>query len=82
MGNPDSPDFKHLGSLEFSKLLPREAKVAVAPSLGFGEYGDSHVRIGLVENTHRIRQAVRNIRSFLKEGGHNIPPAKGKTINE
>ena len=79
---PIPPEFKHLGSLEFSKLLLREAKVAVAPGLGFGEYGDDYVRIGLVENTHRIRQAVRNIKSFLKEGGHNIPPAKGKTINK
>ena len=42
-----------------------EAKVAVAPGLGFGEYGDGHVRIGLVENKHRSRQAVRNIKQFL-----------------
>ena len=57
--------FAHLGSLEFSKLLLSEAKVAVAPGIGFGEYGDSHVRIALVENRHRIRQAVRNIKAFL-----------------
>ncbi len=57
--------FAHLGSLEFSKLLMREAQVAVAPGIGFGEYGDSHVRIGLVENTQRTRQAVRNIKTFL-----------------
>jgi len=57
--------FRHLGSVEFSKLLLREAKVAVAPGLGFGEYGDDHVRIGLVENKHRIRQAVRNVKAFL-----------------
>ena len=57
--------FRHLGSIEFSKLLLTEAKVAVAPGLGFGEYGDGHVRIGLVENKHRIRQAVRNIKTFL-----------------
>lgn len=62
---PIPPAFAHLGSLEFSKLLLREAKVAVAPGVGFGEYGDSHVRIALVENTHRIRQAVRNIKQFL-----------------
>ncbi|TDP46186.1 LL-diaminopimelate aminotransferase [Zavarzinia compransoris] len=60
---PDA--FAHLGSLEFSKRLLTEAKVAVAPGLGFGEYGDTHVRIALVENEHRIRQAVRNIKRFL-----------------
>ena len=78
---PIPPEFRHLGSLEFSKLLLREAKVAVAPGLGFGEYGDEHVRIGLVENTHRIRQALRNIRGFLKSCGRNIPPAKGKAAS-
>jgi alanine-synthesizing transaminase len=62
---PIPPAFAHLGSLEFSKLLMREAKVAVAPGVGFGEYGDGHVRIALVENRHRIRQAVRNIKTFL-----------------
>jgi alanine-synthesizing transaminase len=62
---PIPKNFQHLGSLEFSKLLLSEASVAVAPGLGFGEYGDTHVRIGLVENKHRIRQAVRNIKSFL-----------------
>ena len=62
---PIPPAFAHLGSVEFSKLLMREAKVAVAPGLGFGEYGDGHVRIGLVENRHRIRQAVRNVKQFL-----------------
>ena len=62
---PIPPAFAHLGSIEFSKLLLREAKVAVAPGIGFGEYGDTHVRIALVENRHRIRQAVRNIKQFL-----------------
>lgn len=62
---PIPPAFAHLGSLEFSKILMREAKVAVAPGIGFGEHGDSHVRIGLVENVHRTRQAVRNIKTFL-----------------
>ncbi|OAN52138.1 aminotransferase [Paramagnetospirillum marisnigri] len=61
--------FAHLGSLEFSKLLMREAQVAVAPGIGFGEYGDGHVRIGLVENRHRTRQAVRNIKTFLGNTG-------------
>lgn len=79
---PIPPEFKHLGSLEFSKLLLREANVAVSPGLGFGEYGDEYVRIGLVENTHRIRQAVRNIKGFLKQGGRNVPPpAKGKAAS-
>ncbi len=62
---PIPPAFAHLGSLEFSKLLLREAEVAVAPGLGFGEYGDGHVRIALVENRHRSRQAIRNIKAFL-----------------
>ncbi len=62
---PIPPAFAHLGSLEFSKLLLREAKVAVSPGIGFGEYGDSHVRIALVENKQRIRQAVRNIKAFM-----------------
>jgi alanine-synthesizing transaminase len=57
--------FAHMGSVEFSKLLLREAKVAVAPGIGFGEYGDTHVRIGLVENEQRIRQACRNIKKLL-----------------
>lgn len=66
---PIPKPFAHLGSLEFSKLLMREAQVAVAPGIGFGEYGDSHVRIGLVENVQRTRQAVRNIKTFLADTG-------------
>jgi alanine-synthesizing transaminase len=62
---PIPPAFAHLGSLEFSKLLLREAKVAVAPGLGFGEHGEGFVRIALVENRQRIRQAGRSIKSFL-----------------
>ena len=50
-----------------------KAKVAVAPGIGFGEYGDSHVRIALVENNHRLRQAIRNIRHFLATDS-TIPP--------
>ena len=64
---PIPPAFAHLGSVEFSKLLLREAKVAVAPGIGFGEHGDSHVRIAIVENKHRTRQAVRSIRTFLTD---------------
>lgn len=62
---PVPPQFAHLGSNEFAKLLLSEAKVAVAPGIGFGEHGDGHVRIALVENEQRIRQAVRNIKAFL-----------------
>ena len=58
--------FAHLGSVGFSKLLLEKARVAVAPGIGFGEHGDSHVRIALVENTHRLRQALRSIKSFLQ----------------
>lgn len=65
--------FRHLGSVGFSKLLLEKAKVAVAPGLGFGEHGDEHVRIALVENNHRIRQALRGIKSFL--AGDNAAPA-------
>jgi alanine-synthesizing transaminase len=57
--------FRGMGSLEFSKLLLAEAKVAVSPGVGFGEYGEGFVRIALVENEHRIRQAVRGIRAVL-----------------
>jgi alanine-synthesizing transaminase len=58
--------FMHLGSVGFSKLLLAKAKVAVAPGIGFGEHGDGHVRIAFVENGHRLRQAIRNIRGFLQ----------------
>jgi alanine-synthesizing transaminase len=57
--------YAHLGSLTFSKLLLQHAKVAVAPGVGFGEYGDTHVRIAIVENKQRIRQATRNMKSFI-----------------
>jgi alanine-synthesizing transaminase len=63
---PIPPRYAHLGSVEFSKLLMQKAQVAVAPGLGFGEYGDGHVRIGLVENPQRLRQAIRSIRAFLQ----------------
>ncbi|MCP5056259.1 MAG: aminotransferase class I/II-fold pyridoxal phosphate-dependent enzyme [bacterium] len=62
---PIPEPFRSMGSLEFSKKLLREAQVAVAPGIGFGEGGEGHVRFALVENTHRIRQAVRGIRRFL-----------------
>lgn len=58
--------FQEMGSLEFSKLLLKEAKVAVSPGIGFGECGEGYVRFALVENEHRIRQAIRGIRRFFK----------------
>ncbi|MBL6456888.1 LL-diaminopimelate aminotransferase [Belnapia sp. T6] len=73
---PIPEKFRHLGSVEFSKLLLARAKVAVAPGLGFGEHGDSHVRIALVENNHRIRQALRGIRAFLQ--GDNLGPVEAE----
>jgi alanine-synthesizing transaminase len=60
--------FASLGSLEFSKLLLEKAQVAVAPGVGFGPAGEGFVRFALVENTHRIRQAVRNMRKLLRDG--------------
>jgi alanine-synthesizing transaminase len=71
---PIPAKYAHLGSVEFSKLLLARAKVAVAPGLGFGEHGDTHVRIAFVENTQRLRQAVRNIRGFLQEGSNLALP--------
>src|SRR3954471_10380724 len=71
--------FRSLGSLEFSKLLVEKADVAVAPGIGFGEHGDDYVRIALVENEQRIRQAARNIRKFFDtadETLHNVVPLK------
>ncbi|WP_334083529.1 LL-diaminopimelate aminotransferase [Helicobacter typhlonius] len=56
-----------MGSLEFSKRLLKEAKIAVSPGVGFGEYGEGYVRIALIENEKRIRQAARNLKTFLKQ---------------
>ncbi|MBQ0708590.1 MULTISPECIES: LL-diaminopimelate aminotransferase [unclassified Ochrobactrum] len=73
--------FRSLGSLEFSKLLVEQADVAVAPGIGFGEHGDDYVRIALVENEHRIRQAARNIKRFLSakdENLQNVIPLEGR----
>ncbi len=74
---PLPKQFESLGSLEFSKLLIEKADVAVAPGIGFGEHGEGYVRIALVENEQRIRQAARNIRRFLAsapETMHNVIP--------
>jgi len=69
---PLPENFKHLGSVEFSKRLMEGAEIAVAPGAGFGEYGDGFVRIALVENEQRIRQAARNLKRFLQS---NIAPS-------
>ena len=73
--------FKELGSVEFAKLLIEKAEIAVSPGLGFGEYGEGFVRIALVENEHRIRQAARNLKKFLAQGPetmHNVIPIPQK----
>ncbi|MCL4104067.1 UNVERIFIED_CONTAM: hypothetical protein GTU68_034929, partial [Idotea baltica] len=64
------PEFyREMGSLEFSKKLLTEAQVAVSPGVGFGEYGEGYVRFGLIENQHRTRQAIRNIKRMMKKDG-------------
>lgn len=66
---PIPEPYRDMGSLEFSKKLLSEAKVAVSPGIGFGEHGDDHVRFGLIENEHRTRQAVRGIRDMFRKDG-------------
>ena len=61
--------YRASGSLEFSKKLLAEAKVAVAPGVGFGHYGDDHVRFALIENEDRSRQAVRGIKDMFRKDG-------------
>jgi alanine-synthesizing transaminase len=61
-------EFKAMGSLEFSKRMLKEGGVAVSPGIGFGDYGDNYVRIALIENEHRTRQALRGMRQFLSAG--------------
>ena len=64
---PIPEKYRHLGSLEFSKLLLNEAEMAVSPGIGFGQYGDTHVRIAMIENRQRTRQAMRNLKEFMKK---------------
>jgi alanine-synthesizing transaminase len=64
---PIPNQYKHLGSVEFSKLLLSKAQIAVSPGVAFGEHGNDHVRVSLVENRHRIRQAARNLKIFFGE---------------
>ena len=72
---PIPPALKHLGALEFSKQLLTHANVAVAPGVGFGEEGEGYVRLALVENEHRIRQAARNVKKYLASMGVNAAKA-------
>jgi len=73
---PIPEQYKAMGSLEFSKKLLAEAKVAVSPGIGFGDYGDDHVRFGLIENEHRTRQAIRGIRAMMRRD-NNAQPVEG-----
>ncbi len=72
--------FAHLGSLAFSKLLLTEAKAAVSPGVGFGEYGDGHVRFALVENKHRIRQDIRNIKAFFRSADKSLEKTERRRL--
>lgn len=63
------PFYEKMGSIEFTKRLMEEAKIAVSPGIGFGDYGDGHVRIALIENEHRLRQALRGIREMFRKDG-------------
>lgn len=69
-----------MGSLEFAKKLLNEAKVCVSPGIGFGDYGDTHVRFALIENRDRIRQAIRGIKAMFRADG--LLPASSKQIHE
>lgn len=71
---PIPEPFRHLGSVEFAKLLIEKADVAVSPGVGFGEHGEGFIRVALVENEQRIRQAARSIRKFFADSGVAVPP--------
>jgi alanine-synthesizing transaminase len=78
---PIPEPLRHIGSVEFAKLLIEKSDLAVSPGLGFGEYGEGFIRIALVENEHRIRQAARNLKKFLAqspESMHNVIPIPQK----
>jgi alanine-synthesizing transaminase len=72
--------YKKMGSLEFAKKVLEEAKVAVSPGIGFGDYGDTHVRFALIENEHRIRQAVRGIKEMFRKDGLLAPRAAERAV--
>jgi alanine-synthesizing transaminase len=61
--------YRKMGSLDFTKKLLTDAKVSVSPGIGFGDYGDDHVRFALIENADRIRQAVRGIKQMFRQDG-------------
>ena len=80
---PIPESYRPLGSLEFCKKLLAEAKVAVSPGIGFGEYGDDHVRFGLIENEHRTRQALRGIREmFRKDSRDSYAPPLARAVGQ
>jgi alanine-synthesizing transaminase len=73
--------FRELGSVKFAELLIEKAEVAVSPGIGFGEHGDGFVRLAVVENEQRIRQAARNIKRFFDNADkllHNVIPLKAR----
>ncbi|MFT4854244.1 MAG: alanine-synthesizing transaminase [Candidatus Pseudothioglobus sp.] len=74
------PQFAHMGSLDFSKMLLQEAHVAVSPGVGFGQYGDDHVRFALIENEHRTRQALRGLRKVFASSSIGVDQGKGEDI--
>src|ERR1700723_1144110 len=74
--------FREAGSMAFSKLLIEKAGVAVSPGVAFGEHGEGYVRIGLVENEHRIRQAARNVKKFLEQSGQHLSAARDLALAE
>jgi alanine-synthesizing transaminase len=61
-----------MGSLEFAKFVLKEAKVAVSPGIGFGQYGDDHVRFALIENEHRTRQALRGLKKMFQNNASTL----------
>ena len=73
--------FASLGAFEFSKLLLQHANVAVSPGTGFGEYGEGHVRIALVENRHRTRQAIKNIKAFLANPENGLEQPQRRAVS-
>jgi len=79
---PIPEEFREAGSMLFAKLLIEEAGVAVSPGVAFGEHGEGYVRIGLVENEHRIRQAARNVKKFLSQSGQILSRAREPALAE
>ena len=79
---PIPEQFREAGSMLFAKLLIEEAGVAVSPGVAFGEHGEGYVRIGLVENEHRIRQAARNVKKFLAQSGQILSRAREPELAE